>query len=157
MGRHRGIRAGCVALGAVVAALALAAPSGVLAKHHHHPKPMKVKIQQWELITASGTQTPGAPGATLTHCSSDVVRELDLHGHTKHAKAHKRFKVRLFLNGGLQLSTAEVYPASGRALFNDGIQNQTKGLDDGLWTVKVVQKGKTVGESSLTVASNPSC
>lgn len=152
--KRKAIRGCSVILACGAAGLALAVPAS-MAKKHHHPLP-HVKITLWTATTAAGTASPVAPGATITHCTSDPEHSLDVSGRVKHAASGKHFTVQFLLNGQVRDAFHEHWVSNGPGKFGDGITNDA-GLPDGLWGLKIVEAGKTIGQSSVTIAANPAC
>lgn len=138
--------------------LALTVPAGVLAKAPFN-RPTHITIKKWDVVDRNDTTTFLAPGATHTHCASVPVPEIGFFGTAKRivgGKVHKRIWL---LNGVPQLSDSYVWTKTDKKTpYNKALTNSApEGFDDGRWTVKIVQGGRTIGTSSITLATDASC
>lgn len=142
---------------AVLALLAVAVPAVMAAKPFN--KPTKVTIKKWDVVDANGATTFLAPGATHTRCATVPITEIGFFGNAKRIVEGKYHRRSWLLNGASRLSNAYVWTDTDRKIpYNKSLTNSApEGFEDGRWTVKIVQKGRTIGRSSINLATNPAC
>ena len=136
---------------AVVSVLALALAAAAQAR-----RPTHITIKHWLITGSTSGDHFVTPGSTFTHCASELATHLDVQGRVRRAIEDKHFKVRFLLNGVQRDVFPEHWTSSGGGRFFDGIVNNS-GLPDGFWVFKATQAGRTIGRSSVTLATNPAC
>lgn len=156
--KRRGVRRTTVVVALGVMALTL--PAGVFAKNPFN-RPTHVEFTDFVITSSTGVDHPAVAGTTFTHCASEIETILDAHGtvaRTVEGKAHKNIWL---LNGARQSVFNLVWTKTKKKKrsFVTGIEsNVADGLSDGLWSVKIVQGGKTIGPgASVTIAEDPAC
>jgi hypothetical protein len=141
-------------VGAVLAGLTLAAtavPAGARSQH------VRVTIKRWQVETLGGrTSAAVAPGKTITHCASDPVETIHARGQVTGAVQGRRITVKLLVGEALRDTFHYEWTHTGNRAYHEEISNE-EGLPDGRWALKVIEAGKTIGQSSVLVAANPSC
>lgn len=142
--------------------LALTLPAGVLARGPFN-LPTHIEFKSFVITSSAGVDHPVPAGGTFTHCATEVETILDALGTLQRTVEGKNHKIIWTLNGArnsvfdLEWTRTK---RKKRAYFT-GIQSKSSaadGLPDGIWAVKVVQAGKTIGNrTSVTIAENPAC
>ena len=143
-----------------VAVLALIGPSvaqGNRGGHHHKPKPTHITINKWIVGSAAQPAHSVSPGSTYRHCATDTVTSLQISGRYQRIVAGKHIVKKWLVNGQARdVFHAHWIKTSRAGPYSTGISNSS-GLPDGKWKFQMTQGGKTIGQSSFTLATNSSC
>ena len=140
-------------LATVIASVALLGASAVEAL----PPPTHVTITEWVVKTTNGKSHTVAPGSTFKHCPNVQAASVNAKGSVAHAKVGKKYSVYWTLNG---LNIATFPHQWGKT---DGpvhfflTRNLSHTVPDGNYLVSIIQDGKSIGHSTLTVGKRKHC
>lgn len=115
-----------------------------------------VKVTSWHVYDRKGKLHKVKPGATLKSCASNPASELDAKGKVTGAKKGKAFKELWTVKGGTGPTFDESWSRNGS--FTDYFSlSDEGGFDPGTWQVKLVQGGKAIGKSAITLKRKTGC
>jgi hypothetical protein len=120
------------------------------------PKPTAVSIRSWSAETTDGAKHAVKPNKTYRACASAPVTALVALGTVSRAKSGKAFKENWSLNGKRDSVFNVAWSKSGGFKDSFGI-GASGALSTGHWTLKLVQGGRTIGSSAVTIKTKPGC
>lgn len=132
--------------------LALAFPAAAGAKGGTH-----VAIASWSVETVDGKHHNAKANTTFRACESNPVVAIDARGKVTGAVSGKGFKEIWSVKGKVDSTFAVAWSKSGSFTDFFGIGAGAGGLTTGRWKLKIVQSGKTIGKSAITIATKSGC
>jgi hypothetical protein len=131
-------------------ATALVVPAAVAGSDTH------VKITSWHVYTTDGKLHKVKPGKTFKSCKSNPTHEIDAKGSVKHATKGAAFTENWTVGGKPDVSFNATWGKSGN--FTDYFSRSNEGqLPRGKWKLKLVEGGKTIGKSGITLKTKNGC
>jgi hypothetical protein len=140
------MRKPALAAATTAVALAIATPASGQAATH-------VSISSWHLYTA-GDLHKVKPGTTFKACASKPVDDIYAKGSVNHASSGGKFTEKWSIGGVRQTPVHAAWAQSGN--FTDYFRLQPGG-ESGKVKLKLVEAGKTIGSSSVTIKTKHGC
>jgi hypothetical protein len=115
-----------------------------------------VSIGQWHVYTGSELHKV-KPGHRFNACASSPTTEADAKGKVKGAKKGHAFDEIWSLNGKQDHVVHASWGKGGNFTDYFGLFDSGNPVATGKWKLKLVQGSKTIGKSSITLATKQSC
>ena len=140
-------------LAAAVAIVSLALVGPTLADASKKTKTTHVSIKGWAITTSDGKTGTIPPHGTFRHCPDITVAGIDAKGKVRDAKVGDTYATSWAQNG-MHIVTFHAKWTRKNGKIHFGLTNSDSNVPDGKYGFVVLQKGKTVGKSSMTLASS---
>jgi hypothetical protein len=116
-----------------------------------------VGISSWSVETLDGATHHAKPGSVYRACASNPVHAIDALGNVHHARKGTAFKEIWSVRGKVSDVFHVSWSKSGDFKDSFGIAANSGALTTGKWKLKLVQGGRQIGGSTITIRKKPGC